>query len=155
MPPAEKTLMTIDQNKAVMRRFLEELDKHLPAIDTFLSPGCLAHLPGNPEPTDREGFKHFVASLYTAFPGLYHKVEDQIAENDKVVSLVAVFGTHQGDFQGIAPTGKQVKITDIIITRIQGGKAVELWAQFDALSLLQQLGVYRPQGQAKIRAGKC
>jgi predicted ester cyclase len=134
--------MTLDQNKAVMCGFLEELDKDRTAIDTFFSPGCVAHLPGNPEPTDPEGFKHFVALLYTAFPDLHHKVDDQIAENDKVVSLVTARGTHRGDFQGIAPTGKQVIITDIIITRLRGGKAVELWAQFDALGLLQQIGVH-------------
>jgi predicted ester cyclase len=139
----------MDQNKNLMRSFLEELDKNLTAIDRFLSPNCLAHLPGNPEPTDREGFKQFVTLLYTAFPDLQHKVEDQIAENDKVVSRVTACGTHQGDFQGIVPTGKQVTIADIIITRIQTGKAVELWAQFDALGLLQQLGVYRPQGRGE------
>jgi len=141
--------MVLDQNKNFMRSFLEELDKNLTAIDTFLSPSCLTYLPGSPEPTDRAGFKDFVALLYTAFPDLHHKVEDQIAENDKVVSLVTACGTHQGDFQGIPPTGKQVIITDIIITRIQTGKAVELWAQFDALGLLQQLGVYRPQGRGE------
>ena len=69
---AEKKLMTLDQNKAVMLRFLEELDKNRAAIDTFFSPSCLAHLPGNPEPTDREGFKYFVGLLYTAFPALHH-----------------------------------------------------------------------------------
>jgi len=142
----EENFMTLDQNKAVMRGFLEELDKDRTAIDTFFSPGCLAHLPGNPRPTDRDGFKGFVTLLYTAFPDLHHKVEEQIAENDKVVSLVTARGTHRGDFQGIAPTGKQVIITDIIITRLQGGKAVELWAQFDALGLLQQIGAYQPQG---------
>ena len=123
-PLTEKKLMTTDQNKHVMRGFLEELDKDRAAIDTFFSPSCLAHLPGKPEPTDREGFKHFVALLYTAFHDLHHKVEDQVAENDKVVSLVTARGTHRGDFQGIAPTGKQVIITDIIITRLRGGKAV-------------------------------
>lgn len=89
-----------------------------------------------------------MALLYAAFPDLHHKVEDQIAENDRVVSLVTVRGTHQGDFQGIAPKGKQMIITDIIIARIKGGKAVELWAQFDALGLLQQLGVYHLQGES-------
>lgn len=143
--------MVIDQNKNFMRSFLEELDKNLNAIDTFLSPSCLAHLPGNPEPTDRAGFKDFVALLYTAFPDLHHKVEDQIAENDKVVSLVTACGTHQGDFQGIPPTGKQVIIADIIITRIQTGKAVELWAQFDALALLQQLGVIGHKDGARVK----
>jgi predicted ester cyclase len=148
-PRGKKNLMTIDPNKGFMRSFLEELDKQRTAIDTFFSPSCLAHLPGNPEPTDREGFKHFVALLYTAFPDLHHKVEEQIAEDDKVVSLVTARGTHRGDFQGIAPTGKQVIMTDIIITRLHEGKVVELWAQFDALSLLQQLGAYRPKGQGR------
>ena len=141
--------MTINQNKAVMRSFLEGLDKHLTTIDIYFSPTCLAHLPGSPEPTDREGFKRFVALLYAAFPDLHHKVEDQIGENDKVATLVTAHGTHQGDFQSIAPTGKRMIITDIIITRIMGGKVVELWAQFDALGLLQQLGVYGPQGQSE------
>jgi len=141
--------MTLDQNKAVMRGFLEELDKDRTAIDTFFSPGCLAHLPGNPRPTDRDGFKGFVTLLYTAFPDLHHKVEEQIAENDKVVSLVTARGTHRGDFQGIVPTGKQVKMTDIIITRLHEGKDVELWAQFDALGLLKQIGAYQPKGQGR------
>jgi predicted ester cyclase len=148
-PLAGKDLMGMNQNKNLMRSFLEELDKNLAAIDAFLSPSCRTHLPGNPEPTDRAGFKEFAALLYTAFPDLHHQVEDQIAENDQVVSLVTARGTHQGDFQGILPTGKQVIITDIIITRILERKAVELWAQFDALGLLQQLGVYRPQGQVR------
>jgi predicted ester cyclase len=134
-------LMITDQNKAIMRSFLRELDKDRNAIDTFFSPTSLMHLPGNFQRTNLEGFKEFVALLYAAFPDLHHQVEDQIAEYDKVVSLITARGTHQGDFQGIAPTGKQVIMADIIITRIQEGKAVELWAQFDALSLLQQLGV--------------
>ncbi len=139
--------MAVDQNKAIICSFLAALDKRSTAIDEFFNPDCLAHLPGSPEPTDREGFKQFVTLLYTAFPDLQHKVEDQIAENDKVVSLVTVQGTHRGNFRGIAPTGKQVIITDILITRIQGRKIAELWAQFDALSLLQQLGAYGLQGR--------
>lgn len=83
-----------------------------------------------------EGFRQFVAMLYAAFPDLHHMVEEQIAENDKVASIINVYGSHKGDFQGIAPTGRQVKFEDFMITRIQGGKVVELWAQFDALKLL-------------------
>jgi predicted ester cyclase len=141
---AEKNLMEIDQNKNFMRRFLQELDKNLAAIDTFLSPSCRTHLPGNPEATDRAGFKEFVGLLYTAFPDLHHQVEDQIAENDRVATRVTARGTHRGDFQGIPPTGREVIIADILITRIREGKAVELWAQFDALGLLQQLGAFGP-----------
>lgn len=138
--------MTTDQSKAVVRLFLEELDKSQSAIDDFFTADCLAHLPGNSEPSNREGFRQFVTMLYTAFPDLRHQVENQIAENDIVASLVNVCGTHEGDFQGIAPTRKRIIFTDIIIVRIQEGKVIELWAQFDALRLLQQLGIYQPQG---------
>ena len=138
--------MTTEKNKAIIYRFLKELAKDLTAIDTFFAPDAFAYLPGIPEPTNREGFKHFVSLLYTAFPDLRHTVEDQIAENDKVVNRVTVQGTHQGYFQGIAPASREITITDILITRIKEDKVVELWAQFDALGLLQQLGVFPPIG---------
>ncbi len=137
--------MTTDENKALAKVFLEELDKNISAIEEFFSPDCPAHLPGFPCPTDREGFVQFVTMLYTAFPDLHHTVEDQIAEDDRVASIINVRGTHKGDFQGIAPTGRQVTFEDFMVTRIQEGKVVELWAQFDALKLLQQLGVFELQ----------
>lgn len=140
--------MTTDQNKAVMRTFLEKLDKDISAIDEFFIPDCIAYLPGFPSPTNREGFRQFVAMLYAAFPDLHHTMEDQIAENDKVVNHVNVCGTHLGDFQGIPPTGKQVAFKDFFITHIQEGKVIKLWAQFDALNLLQQLGVFQLQAQS-------
>jgi len=137
--------MTTEQHKVFIRRFLETLDRDLTAINDFFSPDCLSHLPGRATPTNREGFKQFVTLLYAAFPDLKHTVEDQIAENDKVVTRVTARGSHQGHFQGIAPTGKEVMITDIMITRIKGGKVLDLWAQFDVLGLLQQIGVFLPQ----------
>ncbi len=139
--------MITEENKTIINRFLRELGKDLTAIDVFFSPNALAHLPGSPEPTNRDGFKEFVTLLYTAFPDLDHTVEDQIAENDRVVNRVTARGTHQGYFQGIAPTNRQITITDILITRIKEGKVIELWAQFDALGLLHQLGVLPPMGQ--------
>jgi predicted ester cyclase len=133
--------MNLEQNKAIMRNFLIEIDKDLDAIDRFFAPDCLAHLPGSVSPTSREGFKAFIGMLYTAFPDLNHTIVDQVAENEKVANLVIARGTHKGVFQSIAPTGKAVVITDIIIARIMEGRVVELWAQFDVLGLLQQLGV--------------
>ncbi len=141
--------MTTDQNKAIIRIFLGKLDENRSAIEEFFIPGCPAHLPGISTPTDREGFRQFVAMLYTAFPDLHHVVKEQIAEDEKVASIINVHGTHKGDFQGIAPTGRHVMFEDFMITRIRGGKIVELWAQFDALKLLQQLGVFQIQGQSK------
>jgi predicted ester cyclase len=133
--------MDEEQNKALIRDFLIELDNGLDAIDHFFSPHCVAHLPGTEDPTDREGFKAFVSMLYTAFPDLRHTIFDQVAEHEKVANLVVARGKHWGVFQNIAPTGKAVVITDIMIVRIMDGRVMELWAQFDALGLLRQLGI--------------
>ena len=133
--------MPTEQNKVLVSQFLKRLDESLSIIEEVCTSQFVAHIPGSIQPIDREGFRQFVSLFYLAFPDLRHTVEDQVAEGDKVVSRLTVEGTHQGPFQGMAPTGKQVKFTDIMISRIEDGKIRELWAQFDALGLLQQLGL--------------
>ena len=133
--------MSAEQNKALVSQFLKGLDERLSIIDEVCASQVVAHIPGGIQPIDREGFRQFVSLLYLAFPDMSHTVEDQVAEGDKVVSRLTVEGTHQGPFQGMAPTGKRVKFTDIMISRLEDGKIKEVWAQFDALGLLQQLGL--------------
>ncbi len=150
----------LSENKAIVKDFLSQLDKTVTAIDDFFSPGCQAYLPGNPLPTDREGFKGFVGMLYRAFPDLRHEIVQQIAEGDRVATIVTAHGTHRREFQGIPATGRQVVITDIIVARIEEGKIAGLWAQFDSLGLLSQLGgrvkpaAWRKRGQATLLEGK-
>ena len=95
-------------------------------------------------PRDREGFKHFVTILLTVFPDFRITIEDMVAQGDKVVARATTSGTHKGEFIGIAPTGKQATWTEIFIWRIDGGKAVEMWAELDQLGMMQQLGVIPP-----------
>jgi predicted ester cyclase len=140
--------MNLELNKGVMHDFLIELDRDSDAIDRFFSPNCLVHLPGILSPTDKEGFKAFVGMLYNAFPDLRHTLVDQVAENEKVANLVIARGTHKGVFQGIPPTGKPIAITDIIIVKIIDKRVEELWAQFDVIGLLQQLGVSLQQNKS-------
>ena len=143
---SKNSAMSTEQNKATLRRFLQELDHHkqVDAVQELCAAGFAAHLPGSIDPVDREGFKGFIALFCTAFPDLRHTVEDQIAEGDMVVSRLTVQGTHLGDFLGIAPTGREITITDILIARMKEGKAIELWAQFDMPGLLRQLGAFPP-----------
>ena len=69
-------------------------------------------------------------------PSKRGKVNNQIAEGDKVVMRFTSKGTREGEFIGIAPTGKQVSWTGITIDRIEDGKIVESWADWDLLGLL-------------------
>ncbi|HEX9567041.1 MAG TPA: ester cyclase, partial [Thermoplasmata archaeon] len=71
-------------------------------------------------------------------------VDELIAEGDKVVARITGYGTHEADFLGIPRTGKEIKMSGIVIWRIRAGKIVEHWAQNDTLGLMQQLGVSRP-----------
>lgn len=62
-------------------------------------------------------------------------------QRDLVVTRFTATGTHKGEFQGISPTNKKVRITGIVINRIEGNKIVERWTEIDALGILAQLGV--------------
>lgn len=132
--------MPAEQNKALVSQFLKRLDEDRRGIDEACDSRFVAHLPGGTPAVGREGFAQFVSLFYLAFPDLCHTVEDQVAEGDMVVSRLTVRGTHHGFFQDIAPTGKQITFTDIMMSRIEDGKMMELWAQFDALGLWQQIG---------------
>ena len=93
------------------------------------------------------------ATLYrTAFPDLRLTVEDIIAEGETVVARWSCRGTHKGDLNGIAPTGKHVNITGISIARFTNGKMSEGFVNWDALSLMQQLGVVPELGKARVVA---
>jgi predicted ester cyclase len=83
-----------------------------------------------------------------AFPDLHFTIEDIVAAEDKVAIRATVHCTHLGLFMGMPPTGKQAIWTGIDISRIAGGKIVELWAEYDYLGLMQQLGAIPSMGQA-------
>jgi steroid delta-isomerase-like uncharacterized protein len=140
--------MSTEENKALDRRLHEEVynQGHLALIDELCVPNAVAYHPAMTL-HGTEDFKQFAAMYRTAFPDLHYTIEDQIAEGDKVVTRWAARGTHAGEFQGFPPTGKQGSMTGIIIARFVSGKFVESWSNYDALGLLQQLGVVPSAGQ--------
>lgn len=134
--------MSTEQNKALIRQQFEEIDrKGFANAVELLAPNFVAYLPGAPGPMNLETFRHYAAVFDTGFPGFRHTIEDQIAEGDKVVSRISWQATHMGNFQGIPPTGKQVTMVGINVSRIAHGKIVEQWGEFDSLGLMQQLDV--------------
>jgi predicted ester cyclase len=79
--------------------------------------------------------------LRAAFPDLHQTIEEQIAEGDKVAYRWTARGTHLGELMGIAPTGNRVMFTGISIAHLAEGKIEEIWENYDALGMMQQLGV--------------
>ena len=142
-----------EDNKALNRRFVEEVinQGNTDAIDELIDPGVVDHAAPPGFPTGREGAKQFAAMMRSAFPDLHLTIEDMIAEGDKVVMRSTWSGTHEGEFMGIPATGRQVTVSAIDITRVADGRMVEHWEQFDALGLMQQLGVVPPPEQTSGR----
>jgi steroid delta-isomerase-like uncharacterized protein len=133
-----------EQNKAVSRRVVEELfvGGNLDLADELVTPDFVGHDVAAPEPMrGPEGLKEQAKGYREAFPDLQLRIEDQIAERDRVVSRWIATGTHKGDLFGIAPTGKQATIEGVTIDRFSGAKIAESWDMWDALGLMQQLGV--------------
>jgi len=141
--------MSAKENKAIMGRVVGEVFNkgNLAIIPELIAPNYVYHGSVGMEAKGPEGFKQFVTWLRTAFPDFHMKIDDLVAEGDKVVNCYRVTGTHKGEFMGIAPTGKKVTVSGIVITRWVGGKEVEAWGVDDMLAMMQQLGVVPPMGK--------
>ncbi len=141
--------MSTEENKARTRRVYEEVfnQGNLAVVDELFSPNHVYHDPGFPEPIrGPEGFKQYAMMYRNAFPDNTITIEDLIAEGDTVAVRHTYRGTHKGTLQGIPPTGKQVMVTAMVISRTVDGKFAETWFTGDILGLLQQLGVVPAMG---------
>ncbi len=133
-----------EENKALVRRFMEGVVEkdNLAFANQIFADDFVYHPPPLGLPTrGPKSIIQRVAMLRAVFPDLQYTVEDEIAEGDKVVHRLTGRGTHQGEYLGIPPTGKQVTWTVTAIYRIAGGKIAERWINVDDLGMMQQLGV--------------
>lgn len=139
--------MSTEQNTMLARHLFEEVwnSKNLAALDEMVAPNFVFH---NSVQTlyGPEGFKQFAATYHRAFPEAHFTIDDAIAEGDTVALRWTAHGTHNGELLGILPTGKEVTVSGITITLISDGKSVESWGEFDALGMLQQIGVIPRMG---------
>ena len=146
--------MSEEDNKAVIRRWIEAFnERDLQGEADVLAPGFVAHVPDAPAPLDLEGleaWREFTAPFVEAFPDLRLTVQDIAAEGDTVAARVAFRGTHQGEFQGIPPTGKEVAFSSMEFNRVVDGKVKEHWVEINLLGLVQQLGVATIPGPQQL-----
>lgn len=127
--------------KEIVRRYVEEIyTRGNVAIAGDLVTEDYVNHAGFQTVKGVEGLQQFVTMIHTGFPDAHETIEDQIVEGDKEVHRWTIRGTHQGEFMGIAATGKKVEIEGITIARLENGKVAEEWTRADMLGLMQQLG---------------
>jgi steroid delta-isomerase-like uncharacterized protein len=139
----------VERNKALMRRLLEEDISHgdEAAADAIIHPDFFDHT--NPPGMQHglEGHKAIVRLFRSIFPDLEWRIDDLIAEGDKVVARTTMRGTQRADFFGIPPTGRTVEMAGIHVVRIADGRIVEHWGINDDLGLMRQLGAIPVPGE--------
>jgi steroid delta-isomerase-like uncharacterized protein len=135
-----------EENKALERRMYEEIfnKKNMAAVEQFFATDWVCHPlpPGMPPGLD--GMKQWHALMNKAFPDMQVKLEDIVAEGDKMACRWAATATHKGEFMGMPSTNKQVTITGLHIDRIASGKIAETWNYSDMMGVMQQLGMKPP-----------
>ena len=126
---------------ALVRRYYDEVltGGRIEVLDELLAPGFFSHGGGGAS-ADAAGYRAAVAATQTAFPDLAVRVEDQLADGDRVATRWTAEATHQGAYGGLEPTGRRVTVSAIHIHRVEGDRFAELWEEIDLLGLLRQLG---------------
>ncbi|MFN8491969.1 MAG: ester cyclase [Caldilineaceae bacterium] len=136
--------MAIEQNKAVVRRDVDEIwtQGNAALIDELYTADAVDHnpLPGL-QATGRALQKQTLQMLHTGFPDFQNHIDLMLAEGDKVAVSITIRGTHLGQFLQMPPTGKAATWTRMTIYRLENGQIAELWHVVDALGLIAQLGL--------------
>ena len=131
----------LSENKSVVMRSESELwsKGNLDVADELYAPDYVCHFLIGPEWRGIDGIRNEVKQHRVSFPDWNERVDDIVAEGDRVVIRFTSTGTQRGEFAGIAPTGKRVKIQEIAIFRLANGKIAEQWGIPDLHGLLEQL----------------
>ena len=144
-----------EQNKTNVRRLFEEVwnKGHVTVADELFASNYNHHDSSTPDlGRGPESEKKRVTLYRNAFPDIRFTVEDLISEGETVVARWSCHGTHKGELNGIAATGKQFHITGISMARFTNSKMFEGYVNWDGLGLMQQLGVVPELGKAKAVA---
>ena len=130
-----------EEMKALVRRRFEALDQgNFGILDEIFQPSYQLNVPGIPGPLSLDATKRLYQMMYQGFPDLKHKIIEQVAADDKVVTRWVATGTQTGSFMGVAPSGKRVEFAGINIYTIEHGKFAQSQVNWDLLSVFRQIG---------------
>jgi len=137
-----------EKNESTVRRLIDEAwnKGNLKVVDELLTPDYVNHDPLN-QFHGPQGLKDLVTKYRSAFPDCRLEIDELLSVGDRVISRWRFSGTHKNTLEGIAPTGRRVSGTGITIQRFVGDKMQETYTNWDALGLMQQLGVFTMPGK--------
>ncbi|QYR22484.1 ester cyclase [Paenibacillus sp. sptzw28] len=134
--------MTSETNKQLMHRFTVFINTASEKLaEELIAPDAIFHVAGQTEPMrGPSGYLAIIAMMRSGFPDIQWKLEEMVAEGDKVAVRFTMHGTHQGTFFGFPATTNTIEVQAMNFYRLSGGQIVEEYGQPDMLGLLQQIG---------------
>ncbi len=144
-----------EQNVSAARRLMEESwnKRDFKLTEQLVTQNCRNIDPATPDlGTGPEAYNKLITLYTSAFPDLHFTLDEVIDAGDRVVVRWTASGTHKGELRGIAPTGKKFSLPGISIHSFSNGKVSELRVIWDALGMMQQLGVLAPTGKGERAA---
>ncbi len=128
--------------KQVLYRYLEIFnDGNMDLVESTIDTAYVCHHPSYPDNiVGQDAFREWVAMNRTAFSDFRLALEDILARGNDVYCRWTMTGTHDGPLRDLPPTGKEVSIVGLALTRMADGKVIEEWVMFDIAGLYRQLG---------------
>ncbi len=132
--------MTSEENKLLVHRYIEEVwnARDASAVERFFAPEYARRLSPT-ESLDAAGQKERIEGFIAAFPDIRFEVGDVFGEGGLVTFRATISGTREGEFAGVAPTGRRIRVSLIDVVRVEGGRFVEHWGGPDMLDILRQI----------------
>jgi steroid delta-isomerase-like uncharacterized protein len=136
----------MQSNRDIVRGFIDEVlnQGNIEASGKYFWDDMVEQVPLPGQGPGLEGLKNVLRGIKTAFPDIHWKIEEQVAEGDKVMTRFEWTGTHRGPFLGVPATGRSVKVWGVVIDRFERGKIKDTRIIMDALGLMMQFGVFPP-----------
>lgn len=134
--------MMPQQHISTMQTWMREAINggNLAVVDELAHPGYVYRNPTE-ELRGAEAIKGLFAAYRAGFPDFHVRVDERVADGDRIVQAFTMTGTHRGEFMGIPATGNAIDVHGIVMSRFADGKIVEEWEVIDQLAFLEQLGV--------------
>lgn len=134
--------MSRDANIAAQQHLAENINAGniAIAVETFAE-DAVDHDPAPGQGPGRQGFEAFFTELTMAFPDAHIEPAHMVADDDHVAIAYTLTGTHEHEFNGVAPTGREIEVRGVQIGRFEEGRIVERWGSSDELGILRQLGI--------------
>ena len=135
-------MATTEELKAIARRYVDVWNQHDPAaLDTVFAANAVRHDPAVGVSTGLANIQEIMQTLLTAFPDIVITIDQELADEDCAILRWTGTGTHGGEFQGVAATGKRFNITGHSVYQCADGKMIVERTIWDAMGLLKQLGI--------------